>query len=64
LEQYPDLTPADLKRCALVKLNFDCKEMSYLIGISANSVQMARSRIRKKMNLGRNDSLSNYLNKI
>lgn len=64
LEQYPDLTPTDLKHCALVKLNFDSKEMSHLLGISVNSVHMARSRIRKKMSLNRDVNLSNYLNNI
>ncbi|WP_075590951.1 helix-turn-helix transcriptional regulator [Labilibacter marinus] len=64
LEQYPDLTPTDLKHCALVKLNFDSKEMSHLLGISVNSVHMARSRIRKKMNLNREDNLSNFLSKL
>lgn len=64
LEQYPDLTPTDLKHCALVKLNFDSKEMSHLLGISVNSVHMARSRIRKKMGLNRDVNLSNYLNNI
>lgn len=64
LQVYPDLTPTDLKHCALIKLNFDSKEMSHLLGISINSVHMARSRIRKKLNLKRKENLSNCLNKI
>jgi len=61
VELYPDLTPTDLKHCALIKLNFDSKEMSQLLGISVNSVHMARSRIRKKLGLNREDSLSSHL---
>lgn len=64
LERYPDLTPTDLKHCALIKLNFDSKEMSHLLGISVNSVHMARSRIRKKMGMNREDNLSSLLAKI
>lgn len=64
LEKHPDLTPTDLKHCALIKLNFDSKEMSHLLGISINSVHMARSRIRKKIGLQRNDNLTNYLTLI
>jgi len=64
LELHPDLTPTDLKHCALIKLNFDSKEMSHLLGISINSVHMARSRVRKKLNLNREDSLSVFLNRI
>ena len=64
LKQYPSLTPTDLKHCALIKLNFDSKEMSHFLGISVNSVHMARSRIRKKMNLKREENLNIFLNKI
>lgn len=64
LKLHPDLTPTDLKQCALIKLNFDSKEMSHLLGISTNSVHMARSRIRKKLGLTRNDNLGNYLASI
>lgn len=62
-EHYPELTPTDLKHCALVRLNFDSKEMSDLLGISINSVHMARSRIRKKMGLERSESLVTVLSR-
>jgi DNA-binding CsgD family transcriptional regulator len=61
LELHPSLTPKDLKHCALIKLKFDSKEMSHMLGISLHSVHMARSRVRKKLNLKREESLSNYI---
>lgn len=61
LELHPSLTPTDLKHCALIRLKFDSKEMSKILGISLHSVHMARSRVRKKLNLSREDSLSNYI---
>ncbi|GAA4237313.1 hypothetical protein GCM10022291_23820 [Postechiella marina] len=61
LKLHPTLTPNDLKHCALIKLKFDSKEMSYILGISLQSVHMARSRVRKKLNLNRKDNLSNYI---
>ncbi len=64
LQKYPELTPVDLRHCALIRLGFDSKEMSKLLGISINSVHMARSRIRKKMGLSRDESLSNCLSLI
>ncbi len=64
LELHPKLTPNDLKCCALIKLKFDSKEMSQILGISLHSVHMARSRVRKKLGLARKDSLSNYLSLI
>ncbi|WP_066218983.1 helix-turn-helix transcriptional regulator [Formosa haliotis] len=60
----PDLSAADLKICALIKLNFTGKEMAYLLGISLGSVHVARHRLRKKMNLDRDVNLSNYINAI
>ncbi|MEM6643196.1 MAG: hypothetical protein AAF616_09475 [Bacteroidota bacterium] len=61
LERHPRLTQNDLKHCALIRLKFDSKEMSHILGISLHSVHMSRSRIRKKMGLVRQDSLSGYL---
>lgn len=60
----PDLSPTDLKICALIKLSFSGKEMAHLLGISVNSVHMARHRLRKKMNLDRNTNLSNFIASI
>ena len=61
MELHPDLTPTDLKLCALIKLNFDSKEMSQILAISTHGVHTARSRVRKKMKLTREESLSNYI---
>ncbi|WP_139958595.1 tetratricopeptide repeat protein [Flavicella sediminum] len=61
LKLHPTLTPTDLKHCALIRLKFDSKEMSKILGISLHSVHMARSRVRKKLNLSREESLSNYI---
>ncbi|PKQ64798.1 hypothetical protein BZG02_02775 [Labilibaculum filiforme] len=62
--EVPDLSPTDLKICALIKLNFSGKEMAHLLGISVNSVHMARHRLRKKMDLERNINLSNFISSI
>ncbi|MEH0152493.1 hypothetical protein V6R21_01160 [Limibacter armeniacum] len=60
-EKHPDLTPTEQKHCALIKLNFDSKEMASLLHISLNSVHISRHRIRKKMGLERDVNLSNYI---
>ncbi|TYA74626.1 tetratricopeptide repeat protein [Seonamhaeicola marinus] len=64
LKLHPDLTSTDLKLCALIKLNFDSKEMAEILAISTHGVHTARSRVRKKLNLERQDSLSNYIAKV
>lgn len=59
--KHPDLTPTEHRHCALIKLNFDSKEMASLLGISVNSVHISRHRIRKKMGLDRDDNLTNHI---
>ena len=63
-EKTPDLSSADLKICALIKLNFSGKEMAHLLGISLGSVHVARHRLRKKMNLERDINLTNFISSI
>ncbi|MBD0404991.1 tetratricopeptide repeat protein [Flammeovirga sp. EKP202] len=60
-KKTPELSPTELKHCALIKLKFNTKEMAQLLNISINSVQISRHRIRKKMGLERNENLSNYI---
>lgn len=63
-KKVPALTSADLKVCALIKLNFSGKEMAHLLGISLGSVHVARHRLRKKINLNREINLTSYINSI
>lgn len=62
--KFPELSPGDLKICALIKLNFSGKEMAHLLGISINSVNKARYRLRKKMKLDREVNLTTYISSI
>jgi tetratricopeptide (TPR) repeat protein len=58
---YPDLTQSDLKLCALLSLNLSMKEMAELMGISPESVKMARHRLRKKLNLVTEENLTEFI---
>lgn len=60
-EEYPNLTQADQRICALIKLNFSSKEMSRLLGISVESVHTTRYRLRKKMGLPRSTNLEEFI---
>lgn len=62
--QYPNLSQADQKICALIKLNFSSKEMARLLGISVESVHTTRYRLRKKMGLERSVNLEDYIANI
>jgi tetratricopeptide (TPR) repeat protein len=59
--QHPDLTQGDLKLCALISLNLSMKEMAELMGISPESVKMARHRLRKKLNLPTEENLAEFV---
>lgn len=62
---YPDLTNAEIKLCALVKLNMNIKEISEVLGISPESVKTARHRLRKKLNLeDPNENLTQFVSRI
>jgi DNA-binding CsgD family transcriptional regulator len=58
---FPDLTPTELKHCALIKLKFSAKEMAQLLNISINGVNTSRYRIRKKLKLEREANLTTVI---
>lgn len=62
--KFPDLTPTELKHCALIKLNFSAKEMAQLLNISINGVNTSRYRIRKKLKLKREDNLTTVIGEL
>jgi AraC family transcriptional regulator, chitin signaling transcriptional activator len=59
--KHPDLTPNDLKLCAYLRLNLSSKEIAPLLNISSKSVEVKRYRLRKKMDLPHEASLTNYI---
>ncbi len=61
---HPSLTSNDLRLCAYLRLNLSSKEIAPLLNISARSVEVKRYRLRKKMNLEHDDSLTDYILKI
>ncbi|MFH4966938.1 LuxR C-terminal-related transcriptional regulator [Gaetbulibacter sp. M240] len=61
---HPELTSNDLRLCAYLRLNLSSKEIAPLLNISPRSVEVKRYRLRKKLNLEHNDSLSDYILEI
>ena len=55
MEHAPDLSPGELKICTFLKLNMSSKEISAITRQSVKSIEVARTRIRKKMNLTNQD---------
>ncbi|ARV15904.1 hypothetical protein [Polaribacter sp. SA4-12] len=63
-KKHSNLSRNELKLCALIKLNFSTKEMSQLLGVSTDTVNKARYRLRKKLELQREDNLFTYISSI
>ncbi len=58
---YPELTPNDLRFCALLRLNQSSKEIANMMNISVKGVEVARSRLRKKFGITPEESLVGFL---
>lgn len=59
--EFPSLTNNDLKACAYMRMNLSTKEVSTLTNVTPKSVKMSRYRLKKKLNLGKDDDLKNFL---
>jgi DNA-binding CsgD family transcriptional regulator len=58
---YPDLTSNDLRFCAYLRLNLSSKDIAHLMNITLKGVEVARYRIRKKINLPSHKSLTEFM---
>lgn len=61
MERHPTLTAADKRLCCYIKMGLLSKEIAPLINISYKSVEMARYRLRKKIDLPPETTLTDYL---
>jgi DNA-binding CsgD family transcriptional regulator len=60
-EDYPVLSPTDLKLCAYLRLNLTTKEIAPLLNISPRGVEISRYRLRKKLNLDGDVNLNTFM---
>lgn len=61
LQKHPSLTETELRHCMFIKMHMQTKEISRILLIDPRSVQTARYRIKKKMNLEEDQDLREYL---
>ena len=59
--KYPILTSKDIKLCIYLKMNLSSKEIAPLMNISFRGVELHRYRLRKKLNLSPEESLSKFM---
>ena len=55
------LSPREIKLAAFLRMNMSSKEISSLMNITVRGVELARHRLRKKLKLGRDQNLVEYL---
>ncbi len=61
---FPDLTLSEKRLCAFLKLNMTTKDIASLTYLNLKSVEVARTRLRKKLNLtNSNVSFTEFFNK-
>lgn len=59
--KYPILTSKDIKLCIYLKMNLSSKEIAPLMNISFRGVELHRYRLRKKLELTSEESLSKFM---
>jgi len=60
-ENNVNLSPREIKLASFLRMNISSKEISKLLNISDRGVELARYRLRKKLKLGRDQNLVEYL---
>lgn len=61
MARAPDLSPAEIRLCCLLKLNLPSKDIAAMLGISPDSLRVSRYRLRKKLQLKAKEKLSRYV---
>jgi tetratricopeptide (TPR) repeat protein len=63
-EMVPDITVAERRMAALIRLHLNTKQMAAMLGISTDSVYKIRQRLRKRLQLDDELATETYLTKI
>lgn len=59
IQKHPDLTTYEQKLCSLIKMDLSNQEIANILHIENNSVRMAKTRLKKKLNI--EEDLKAYL---
>jgi tetratricopeptide (TPR) repeat protein/DNA-binding CsgD family transcriptional regulator len=63
-EKSPDLTPAEIRLLALVKMELGSADMAKLLGVTMDSLRVMRYRVKKKLGIDTGDSLQQYVRQL
>ncbi len=59
--RYPTLSPAEIRLCAMLRLQLSTKDIAEMIKRSTRTIEHTRTSIRKKMNLTVGDNLVQHI---
>ncbi len=62
--RYPELTTYDLRLCTYLKTGLSTREIAGIMNVLPSSVNVSRSRLRKKLQLDSREDLFKFLNSI
>lgn len=60
-KRFPNLSIYDLRLCAYLRIGLTSKEMADILQVLPSSINVSRSRLRKKLNLLHEDDLYDFL---
>lgn len=61
---YPNLTKTEREICSFLRLNLSIKEIASIRNVSTDSIKTARYRIRKKINIPKEEELEHFIQNL
>lgn len=58
---YPDLSKGDIELIKLIRIGMDTKEIAALKNVEPNTIKTAKYRLKKRLSIVSEDSLSKYI---
>lgn len=63
-QRFTSLSQNDLRLCAYIRINLANKEIARILNVEFRSVQVAKYRLKKKMNLTKEEDLGEFIRQI
>lgn len=63
-KKIPDITQAEIRFLALTKLKLSSKEMAAMLGISLNAIRVYRYRLRKRLDMDKDDMIEELVENL
>lgn len=60
-QAHPELSSSELRFACLLRSNISTKEIAAVMNIAVRSVELKKYRLKQKLSLGKDDSLTNYI---